>query len=31
LPLDNVADGIYMVQLADAKGQVLGVKRLTVK
>ena len=31
LSLDNVADGIYMVQLADAKGQVLGVKRLTVK
>lgn len=31
LSLDNFADGIYMVQLADAKGQVLGVKRLTVK
>jgi hypothetical protein len=31
LSLDNVADGIYMVQLADAKGHVLGVKRLTVK
>lgn len=31
LSLDNVADGIYMVQLADAKGQILGVKRLTIK
>ncbi|MGI9191192.1 MAG: T9SS type A sorting domain-containing protein [Chitinophagaceae bacterium] len=29
--LDHVSDGIYMVQMADAKGQILGVKRLTVK
>lgn len=29
LPLDNLTSGIYLLQLADAHGKVLGVKRIT--
>lgn len=29
LPLDNLTSGIYLLQLADANGKVLGVKRIT--
>lgn len=29
VPLDKVADGIYLLQFADANGKVLGVRRVT--
>lgn len=29
VPLDNVADGIYLLQFADNSGKVLGVRRVT--
>jgi hypothetical protein len=29
VPLDNVADGIYMLQFADENGKLLGVRRVT--
>ena len=29
VPLDNVSDGIYMLQFADENGKILGVKRVT--
>ncbi len=29
VPLENVADGIYLLQFADANGKVLGVRRVT--
>ena len=29
IPLDNVADGVYLLQFTDADGKQLGVKRVT--
>ena len=29
VPLDKVADGIYLLQFADLNGKVLGVRRVT--
>ena len=29
VPLDNISNGIYMLQFADANGKLLGVKRVT--
>lgn len=29
IPLENVADGVYLLQFADANGKLLGVRRVT--
>ena len=29
VPLDNVSTGVYLLQFADAKGKVIGVKKVT--
>jgi hypothetical protein len=29
VPLDNVADGVYLLQFSDVNGKILGVRRVT--
>jgi hypothetical protein len=29
VPLDNISDGVYLLQFADANGKLLGVRRVT--